>query len=382
MRYKRKNKPTSIMSSMSKRIIPYCTLLLIVLTSTILAWAPFILKGEFSTIYKHFDGPLYIIPAKTGYNPEVFKTIDREPTLPHNPLYYSAHLPLYPLFIFLGSFVVGYLKSMIGITLLSTILLSWFFYYLLKKLSLTKHPLLLTTVFLLLPRFLVVRSVGSPEPLFLLLILGSLFFFEKKNYLLAGLLGGFAAMTKTPGILLFPAYFLVLVEEWVRAHEFKWNGKWLYLLLIPLGLLAVFGIYSVQYNDFFAYFHSGDNIHLLFPFSAFNSSSPWVGTAWLEDILFYLALYISTVVALWKSKHRSFFYFGLVFLTAASFVQHRDISRYSLPLWPLACIAFEQVLTSKKALIVGSVLIAGIYMYAWNFLGSNVMPISEWLPFL
>lgn len=375
------------MSGMSKRIIPYCTLLLVVLTSTILAWLPFMVKGEFSTIYKHFDGPLYIIPAKTGYDPETFKQIDREPTLPHNPLYYSAHLPLYPLFIFLGSFAVGYLKSMIGITLLSTILLSWFFYYLLKKLSLTKHPLLLTTVFLLLPRFLVVRTVGSPEPLFLLLILGSLFFFEKKNYLLAGLLGGFAAMTKTPGILLIPSYILVIIESYVIPAKAGiqskiFNLKWLYLLLIPLGLLAVFGIYYMQYNDFFAYFHSGDNIHLLFPFSVFNSSSPWVGTAWLEDILFYFALYISTAVVLWNSKHRSFFYFTFIFLTATMLVQHRDISRYSLPLWPLACIAFEQVLTSKKTLLVGAILIAGIYMYAWNFLGSNVMPISEWLPFL
>jgi hypothetical protein len=107
-----------------------------------------------------------------------------------------------------------------------------------------------------------------------------------------------------------------------------------------------------------------------------------VGTAWLEDILFYFALYISTVVVLWNSKHRSFFYFTLTFLTATLFVQHRDISRYSLPLWPMAVIAFEHIFTSKRALLVGGVLIFGIYMYTWNFLGSNVMPISEWLPFL
>ena len=147
---------------MSSRIIPYCTLLLVVLTSTIIAWAPFVMKGQFSTIYKHFDGPLYIIPAKTGYNPEIFKQINREPTLPQNPLYYAAHLPLYPFFIYLGSFAVGYLKSMLGITALSSIILAWFFYYILKKFNFTKHPLLLTSIFLLLPRLLVVRSVGSP----------------------------------------------------------------------------------------------------------------------------------------------------------------------------------------------------------------------------
>lgn len=162
----------------------------------------------------------------------------------------------------------------------------------------------------------------------------------------------------------------------------KWNWKWLSLFLIPLGLFAVFSIYYIQYRDFFAYFHSGDNIHLVFPYSVFNSSSSWVGTAWLEDILFYFALYISTTVVLWRSKYRSFFYFVFIFLTATLFVQHRDISRYSLPLWPFAVIAFERILTSKKALIVGGVLLFGIYMYTWNFLGANIMPISEWLPFL
>jgi hypothetical protein len=374
---------------MSNRIVPYCTLLLVVLTSTVIAWAPFLMKGQFSTIYKHFDGPLYIIPAKTGYSPEAFKLIDREPTLPHNPLYYAAHLPLYPFFIYLGSFAFGFLKSMLGITVVSSIVLAWFFYYFLKKLNITKHPLLLSSLFLFLPRFLVVRSVGSPEPLFILFILISLFSFERKNFLLAGIAGALATMTKTPGILLFPAYILVILESFILPHsssspheQKKFNMNWLFLALIPFGLIVVFGIYYLQFKDFFAYFHSGDNIHLLFPYSVFNSSSLWVGTAWLEDILFYFTLYISTVIVLWKSKYRSFFYFALIFLTATLCVQHRDISRYSLPMWPLAVVTFEHIFTSKKALLVGSILVLGIYMYAWNFLGANVMPISEWLPFL
>ncbi|MFZ2206566.1 MAG: hypothetical protein WA061_05055 [Microgenomates group bacterium] len=372
---------------MSKRIIPYFTLLLLVFTSTLVAWFPFLLKGEMSTIYKHFDGPLYIIAAKTGYNPAAINLLDRDAVLPHNPLYFAAHLPGYPFFIWLGSFAFGFLKSMLSVTIISTILLAWLFYYIVRRFQLSKQPLLLTSVFLFLPRFLVVRSVGSPEPLFILFILGSLFFFEKKNYLFAGILGGLATMTKTPGILLFPAYILAIGEGFVIPAKAGiqskiFNFKLLYLLLIPFGLLMVFGIYAVQYKDFFAYFHSGDNVHLLYPYSVFTSSAAWVGTAWLEDVIFYFALYASTVVSLWNSKYRSFFYFALVFFSATIFVQHRDISRYSLPLWPLAVIAFEHVLTSKKALLVFCILLLGIYMYAWNFLGTNTMPITEWLPFL
>jgi len=280
-----------------------------------------------------------------------------------------------------------YLKSMVGVNLLATIGLVLFFYYLLKKFKLTKNPMILASVMLFLPRFLVVRSAGAPESLFILLILLSLFFFESKKYWLAGLFGGMATMTKTPGILLFPAYAFVIFESFVipakaGIQSKKFNFKWLYLFLIPLGLFGVFGIYSIQYKDFFAYFHSGDNIHLVFPFSVFNFQKSWVGTAWLEDILIYYFLYGLSIFHLKNSKYRSFFYFSLIFFIATLFVQHRDISRYFLPLWPLALIAFEKFFTSKKFLLIGIILLPAIFLFARNFLLYNVMPISDWSPFL
>ena len=78
---------------MKKDISAYCTLLVVILASTLMLWLPFLTrqqswmglslpKSDFSYVYKQFDGPLYIIPAKTGYSPEIFKQINREPTLP------------------------------------------------------------------------------------------------------------------------------------------------------------------------------------------------------------------------------------------------------------------------------------------------------------
>ncbi len=187
-------------------------------------------------------------------------------------------------------------------------------------------------------------------------------------------------MTKTPGILLFAGYGLAIIEEVVKTKKINW--QWLFLILIPLGLLGVFGIYAIQYKDFFAYFHSGDNLHLVFPFSVYNFQKNWVGTAWLEDTLFYFVMYLVMLFNLKNIKYRSFYYFGLVFFIAATFVQHRDIGRYMLPLWPLACIAFERFFTSKKFLIVLAILLPAIFLYGWNFMLYNVMPIGEWMPFL
>ena len=373
-----------------RRIYSYLILTLIVLISSLVLWR----SVGFLNIYKHYDGPLYIVPAKTFYKPLAIEKLGLEIPLSNN--YFAAHLPLYPILIRLtreiGAVVgikeLAYLKSMVGVNLLATIGLVLFFYYLLKKFKLTKNPLILASVLLFLPRFLVVRSVGSPESLFMLLILLSLFFFEKERFWLAGLFGGLATMTKTPGILLFGAYGLVFIERLIldsrlRGNDtFRINWNWLGVSLIPFGLLAVFGIYAVQYKDFLAYFHSGDNIHLTTPFSVFNFQKNWIGTAWLEEILFYYFMYGLALINLKDSKYRSFFYFGLVFFTATLFVQHRDISRYSLPLWPLALIAFEKFFISKKFLIILVVLLPAIFLYAWNMLLYNVMPISNWAPFL
>lgn len=321
--------------------------------------------------------------AKTFYNTKDIDALHIETGASNK--YFAAHLPLYPALIRLMSQIrpignLRYLKSMVGVNLLATIGLVLFFYFLLKKFKLTKNPLVLASVLLFLPRFLVVRSVGAPESLFMLLVLLSLFFFEKTQFLLAGLFGGLAAMTKTPGILLFAGYGLVFVEKLLNKKQIDW--KWLGILFIPTGLLVVFGIYATQYKDFFAYFHSGDNIHLVFPYSVFNFQKSWVGTAWLEDILFYYFMYGLAVIYLKNNKYRSFFYFSLVFFTATLFVQHRDISRYSLPLWPLTVIVFEKFFTSKKFLIIFLILLPAIFLYARNLLLYNVMPINDWSAFL
>jgi 4-amino-4-deoxy-L-arabinose transferase-like glycosyltransferase len=366
----------------------YFFIISVILVSTAVLYIPFLFKlfpllgfdiqAGFDFIYQSYDGLLYVVPAKTFYNLEAIRALHLE--IPLNAEYYAAHLPLYPAFIALFAIVFGYVKSMIVVNLLFTIVLACFFYYLLIHLKLSAKPLILVSIFLFLPRFLVIRSVGAPESLFILLILASVFFFEKKNYLLAGILGGLSVMTKTPGILLFGAYGLIFLEQLIKTKKF--DLRWLNILFIPLGLILVFVLYHFQYQDFFAYFHTGGVVPMPYPFSAFNFQGKWVDTAWLEDIILYFFIYGLAIIHLKDSKYRSFFYVPLVYLIGTIFVQHRDISRYALPLWPFACIAFEKFFTSKKFLIVFVLLLPAIYLYAWNFLLYNVMPISDWTAFL
>jgi hypothetical protein len=371
---------------------PYIFIAFLTLLSTFILWLPLILRidningikvstPDLHIVMKNWDGPLYIAVAKSMYDPknEIFKHIP----IDLGEKYYAAHFPGYPLFIRAIAPFAGYLRGMLIATLLSSIALYCFFYFFVKKQKFTEKPFLLTLVFMVItPRFLAVRSVGSPEPLFMLFILASTYFFLNKKYFFAGILGALAAITKSPGILLFFAYSIAIALDVLKTK--KIDIRTLFIGLIPLGLLSVFGLYSLQYHDFFAYFHSGDNIHLVFPpFSVFNFNLRWVDTGWLEEIPILYFFYLSAIVYLYDKKEmRPIFYFMCVFFAAVISINHRDISRYALPLLPFALIAHNKIFTSKKTLICIALLTPAIYLYAINFILYNTAPITDWGPLM
>ncbi len=374
------------MSNLARSIF---IIIAVVLVSTFILYVPFFTKSlhllgypveekGMNYVYQNYDGLLYIVPAKTWYIPEKIADLRLEIPLPQE--YYAAHLPVYPAFISLLAPLFGYLQSMIVVTVFFSIMAAIILFVLLRKFELTPYPLMLSIIFLFLPRLFVIRAVGAPEMLFLATIIASVYCFEKKQFFFASILGAIAAATKTPGVLLFVAYSLVYIEAFIK-HK-KISLSWLSILLIPLGLLGTFYFYQMQTGDFWAYFHTGGVVPMPYPFAVFHSSARWVGTAWLEEIILYFAFYGFAVISLKDNPHRSLFYFPMVFLLASLFVQHRDLSRYMLPLWPFALIAYQKALTSKKSFLLFLLLLPAIYLYAWNFMISNILPISDWSAFL
>jgi hypothetical protein len=350
------------------------------LIPTFLVWLPFFARlKEFwniplpnqgmATIVANYDGPLYIIVAKTFYNKEEIK-INYQ--FPLSTEYYTAHFPLFPALIRASSAVTNYPYAMLGVTLVSSFLAIYFFYRLTGN-------LFLTFFFSIFPaRWLIVRSVGSADPLFVAAIIASLYFFKNKKYLWAGIWGAIAQFTKSPGILLFASYFIYFL--WTKKYEIK---KILPLLFIPAALFGVFLIYYFTTGDFFAYFKSGDNIHLFFPpFQIFNYSAPWVGTFWIEEVIFVYLLGALGTIKLFKDKNYEIAIFTAIFFVSTLFVSHRDIIRYSLPIVPFVILAFSEFITKKEFKIALGVIIIPIYLYSLAFISQNVMPISNWLPFL
>lgn len=380
---------------MSKTTRDLILIVLFCLVSTFLIWLPHILSlsnfwglnfsNGFNTIYRNFDGLEYIIIAKTFYDPQIFTQLPQ--SLPAT--YFASHFPGYSIFIAIFAPLLGYLKSMLVVSVFFTIASAIAFYFLLKDFKLTSQPLFLSILFLILPaRWLIVHSVGSSEPTFIFFLITSVYFlmkFEnfKKYYflILSAIFATFAQITRPPGILLFIAlalyiHYKVLLDLKVKDIKSALQHlNYFPYLLIPLSLLGIFLIFQNTLGDFWAYFHSGDNIHLTFPpLQVFNKSQLWVGDIWLEDIFLNFTLGFLGGVILIKRKLYILGFLILTYLSASVFVAHRDISRYILPITPFVLVAFEKVLTSREFKIILPVVAIAAYLYTQNFIIHNVAP--------
>ena len=222
-------------------------------------------------------------------------------------------------------------------------------------------------------------------------IIASIYYFKQKKYFFAGFWGMVAQLTKSPGILLFMAYLLILLIPKLKEIatdlkskiSFPGMKKYLSISLIPLSLLGVFIFYKIRLNDFLAYFHSGDNIHLFFPpFQIFNYSAPWVGTFWLEEIIFVYLFGLLGLIKLIKMKEPELAWFVGIFFASVLFVSHRDLIRYSLPIVPFLLVAFSDTIVKKEFKYAMLILIIPIYLFSLAYISQNVMPISDWAPLL
>lgn len=355
--------------------------------STIVVWLPFFFKLpalgpwnlDFSqrmiTVWKNFDGPNYLVISKTWYDKEKIRVNFSSPLKLE---YYPAHLPLYPAIVSLLDMFLRGPWAMLLATLLGDGLVFVVFYKYLETLKI-KNKFFLGLVWMILPaRFLVVRSVGSPEPWFILFILLSLMAFKKEKYLMAGIWGALAQLTKSPGILLFVAYLAFIILEKKQKLLKYWP-----LLLIPFSAFGLFIFYQWRVGDFWAYFKSGDNFHLFWPpFSIFTpKGSFWTGDFWLEEIIWLWLIYGIGLTKAWKKGLRIEGIFGGVFFLSTLFIAHRDIARYILPISPFVLIGWEQTLAKKEYRYLLLILALPVLLYSWQFITHNVSPIADWAPY-
>jgi hypothetical protein len=189
-------------------------------------------------IWAKWDSVWYLHIAQQGYS-----AVDNT----------TAFFPLYPLLLaalkplFLGN---GVLAGMF-ISLLACLVAFYLFYRFVSidfGGAVAKRSLLFLAIF---PTSFFFQTVYS-ESLFLALTIGCLYAARRREFMLAGLLGALATLTRSAGLLLLIPLFMMYF------HDRDWNWRRtgsdiLYLLLVPLGLLVWMLYLDIRFGDPFLF---------------------------------------------------------------------------------------------------------------------------------
>lgn len=167
----------------------------------------------------------------------------------------TAFFPLFPVLERGGAFLVGgpFRAGLIIANLADLILLTVLYRLIWEDFS--QEDAYRATLYLAVFPTAFFFVAAYSESLFLCLALLSFYYMRRGRWLLAGLFGLFATLTRAAGILLA----LPFLYEYLRQHDFRLARIRLDLiggLLIPAGV-AIFSLYcSLRFHDFLAFSHA------------------------------------------------------------------------------------------------------------------------------
>ncbi len=364
----------------------------ILVVITVISWGAVAgpLREDLSALYRYWDGPMYITVAKAFYRIPLSNPIGRAYKWP--PERFAQFLFGYPLAIRVVAPLLGYHWGSVALSVLFSAAACVVFYLMLRELGLSDHPLWLSIVFLFVPyRWLVYRSVGASEPMFMTFTLLSLLLFCKQRYALSFLAAALACATRVQGICLVPTYALMVLID--RKRELRSKVTLLLgISSIPI-LLCLNGLLHYRaFGNWLTYFAVNEEMIGLVPFKQiikfFDDTDPW---KWYFGAPLYLLLYTITLVGLarlWSlDKRKVVFTYSLIGLVFLAFVTHEDLARYVIPIAPFTWVlGFKEIWEDAKSRLVFPVVLALNYLYAWQLIPSNgvasfvVKELLAWTP--
>jgi len=323
------------------------------------------LPGGMETLFRFYDGPLYVYVAKTLYLP--FADIHfRDYGI--TPEYFASYLPAYPFLIRLLSLVTlgDYLWAMVLATNLSAMLAVILFYRVLVVYELVASPMWTAVLFCFFPaRWFIYHGVGASEPLFLCFVFAAFLADHRRSAGLVVLFILLASVTRIVGIFLVPVFAVL----WFLRRD------WRALFLLPLsgtGLLATFVVYEHIFGSFFAYLDAQADSLLPIPFLLFkDNAGPYKDIT--EFYYFTYILYGAGTLLLWR--HRTFFIYCCLLYVFYAFHYSTDLARMMVTIAPFALlVAYDRVLSQPAFRLILPGIITFDLIYAWGYIPTNLWP--------
>jgi hypothetical protein len=317
-------------------------------------------QWNIASLHSGWDSYWYLDIAQNGY---VFNGPEKLSNIVFFPLY--PQLIKVASFVFGGNYVIaGWIVSMIFL-LLSLI----YFVKLIKEFHAEIKPQLPLMFLLIFPTAFFLNSIYT-ESLFLFLSIASFYYALKKNFVLAGIFGFFASITRITGLLLF----VPLIWEYYKNYKFQhiFNKKLLSIFLIPFGTFIFFIYHYVRFGDFLlflkveSWWGRSFNIngeHFL------SSANPAISNL-IIDSCFVLFAFITTYFVFKKLRTSYGLYMLVTLLVALSSGTFMSIGRYILVLFPIYILLASiknQYLQLTIIFISGLLLSMNIILFVNNY---------------
>lgn len=283
-------------------------------------------------IWQRWDALQYLKIAEKGY------------TAVGDDRFLIVFFPFYPLLVSVFSLLTGnYLVAAFFVTAIASIALGLVFRELVK-LDHSETIAQLSVLFLFIFPTSYFLHIPYTESLFLSLTIGAFLAARKRAWLIAGILGGLACMTRINGLVLLPALGF---EVWQEHRETKTlSSKWFFLLLIPVGF-AVYLIlnYAVAGDPLIFMTYQREHWYRYFRW-------PWEGI-WetikrvdnpktidahmtgIQELLF-VVIGLAALLIGWKklrNSYRAWMLLNWLLFVSTSFVL--SVPRYTLTLFPI-----------------------------------------------
>jgi hypothetical protein len=315
------------------------------LGSILVAWVLSLASGSVFTLFGYWDGPNYVYIARTWYsipgdNPWTI-------SLRYPPSYFACHFPGFPLvirlftFLTFGCYWTGDLLAILFCSLASLFV----FRRLLIVYNATKYVRETCLLFIFLPvRFVIYRSVGASEPLYVSYCYLALICYRTNNFflLLPALLG--ASMTRIEGVSIVGTIGLCYL---LRLHFFG-------VFVTALSLVApalIFCMHKWKFGNWLAYFafnQQGMGLLKLPPFHKVVSLAKCGELVHSMPTVYLLSVFGTGLIVVMKVAF-PLGIFATVYFFFCAVITHIDVWRYSLPgLVLVVLIEFDAIWGSKQ----------------------------------
>lgn len=283
-------------------------------------------------IWNQYDARHYLDLARNGY----------EAT--GNQRLWIVFYPLYPWTTRLVAILLrDYLISAFVVSALASLAAALLF----ERLVQLDHPTEIarrTVWFLFIFPTSYFLHIGYTESLFLALLFGCFLSVRKEQWLLAGVLGALASLTRVNGLLLVPALAVEALHQYSVTRRWQW--QWLWVGLVPLGFCVyLLAVYRATGNAFAFTTVQRENWNKSF-------APPWVGiremldraasrgprfahTRGVYELLFVLLNLGATLLASVKLRPSYAVWMAGNLLLFASTSQITSTPRYTLVMFPL-----------------------------------------------